>query len=150
MHPGEYSICNCTNNTIPLQILRLPFTGGARHHTNVIISQLEYYVCMYTHTHIYIYIYIYIYFKRQWKCPFNLEITRTAMFKMSTDEEGPVIMMIQTARFRYSLNRRLDCQILEMPYKGDRLFMYIQLPTRTGGLWLRWRESSPSIPSTQR
>ncbi|KAI0216492.1 Serpin B6, partial [Lamellibrachia satsuma] len=75
-----------------------------------------------------------IYFKGQWKCPFNPDITRTAMFQMSSDEEGPVKMMIQTARFRYSLNRRLDCQILELPYCGDRLAMYILLPTRTDGL----------------
>ena len=75
-----------------------------------------------------------IYLKGQWKCPFNPDIKRTAMFQVSSDEEGPVKMMIQTARFRYSLNRRLDCQILELPYCGDRLAMYILLPTRTGGL----------------
>ena len=75
-----------------------------------------------------------IYFKGQWKYPFDPKITRVAMFQVSRNKEVPVKMMIQTARFRYSLNRRLGCQILELPYKGDRLAMYILLPTRTDGL----------------
>ena len=43
-------------------------------------------------------------------------------------------MMTQTARFRYSLNRRLNCQILELPYRGNRLAMYILLPRKVDGL----------------
>ena len=75
-----------------------------------------------------------IYFKGQWKCPFDPDRTRQAMFQVSRNEKAEINMMLQTARFRYSLNRRLGCQILELPYKGDRLAMYILLPTRTDGL----------------
>ena len=75
-----------------------------------------------------------IYFKGLWKCPFNPDNTKFAKFYAAPTWSTSGEMMIQTDRFRYSLNRRLGCQILEMPYKGDRLSMYILLPTRTYGL----------------
>ncbi|KAI0213083.1 Leukocyte elastase inhibitor [Lamellibrachia satsuma] len=75
-----------------------------------------------------------IYFKGLWKFPFNPDNTKLAKFYAAPTWSTSGEMMIQTGRFRYSLNRRLGCQILEMPYKGDRLSMYILLPTRTYGL----------------
>ncbi|KAK2138156.1 hypothetical protein NP493_8561g00001 [Ridgeia piscesae] len=75
-----------------------------------------------------------IYFKGFWKCPFNTLDTRPAPFKVSRNQEVSVNTMIQTARLRYSMNRRLCCQIVELPYEGDRLAMYILLPTETDGL----------------
>ena len=75
-----------------------------------------------------------IYFKGLWKCPFNPDNTKLAKFYAAPTWSTSGEMMIQTGRFRYSLNRRLGCQILEMPYKGDRLSMYILLPTKTYGL----------------
>ena len=75
-----------------------------------------------------------MYFKGCWKCPFNPLDTRPAPFKVSRNQEVSVNTMIQTARLRYSMNRRLHCQILELPYEGDRLAMYILLPTETDGL----------------
>ena len=75
-----------------------------------------------------------IYFKAQWKCPFDPYRTDVAPFHVSSSESTQVNMMIQTARFRYSLNRRLNCQILELPYRGNRLAMYILLPRKVDGL----------------
>ena len=75
-----------------------------------------------------------IYFKGSWECPFDPLDTRTAPFHISSAQATAVHMMIQTARLRYSMNRRLRCQILELPYEGDRLAMYILLPTETDGL----------------
>ncbi|KAI0216491.1 Serpin family protein [Lamellibrachia satsuma] len=75
-----------------------------------------------------------IYFKGRWKCPFNPRRTKKATFHISPSETTVVNMMIQTARFRYSFNRRLDCQILELPYCGDRLVMDILLPKKIDGL----------------
>ena len=74
------------------------------------------------------------YFKGQWKCPFDPYRTDVAPFHVSSSESTQVNMMIQTARFRYSLNRRLNCQILELPYRGNRLAMYILLPRKFDGL----------------
>ena len=75
-----------------------------------------------------------IYFKGTWRCPFDPNCTEVAPFQISTRESTQVNMMIQTARFRYSLNRRLNCQILELSYRGHRLAMYILLPRDVGGL----------------
>ena len=75
-----------------------------------------------------------IYFKGQWKCPFDPDRTVVAPFHVSSSESTQVNMMTQIARFRYSLNRRLNCQILELPYRGNRLAMYILLPRKVDGL----------------
>ena len=75
-----------------------------------------------------------IYFKGTWKYPFDPKCTEVAPFQISARESTQVNMMIQTARFRYSLNRRLNCQILELTYRGNRLAMYILLPTDVDGL----------------
>ena len=56
-----------------------------------------------------------IYFKRIRKCPFDPDRTTVAPFRVSSSESTQVNMMTQTARFRYSLNRRLNCQIIELP-----------------------------------
>ena len=89
-----------------------------------------------------------IYFKGQWKCPFDPDRTDVAEFHLSSSESTHVNMMTQTARFRYSLNRRLNCQILELPYKGNRLAMYILLPTKVDGLaYLERRLTFSSVTS---
>ena len=75
-----------------------------------------------------------IYFKGQWKCPFDPDRTAVAPFHVSSSKSTQVNMMTQTARFRHSLNRRLNCQILELPYRGNRLTMYILLPRKVDGL----------------
>ena len=89
-----------------------------------------------------------IYFKGQWKCQFDPDRTAVAPFHVSSSESTQVNMMTQTARFRYSLNRRLNCQILELPYRGNRLAMYILLPRKVDGLAsLESKLTFSSIPS---
>ena len=75
-----------------------------------------------------------IYFKGKWKFPFDLHHTVSVLFHVASEQRTSVHMMTQTARFNYKLNRRLHCQILELPYEGDRLAMYILLPTKKDGL----------------
>ena len=75
-----------------------------------------------------------IYFKGIRKCPFDPDRTAFAPFRVSSSESTQVNMMTQAARFRYSLNRRLNCQIIELPYRGNRLAMYILLPKKVDGL----------------
>ena len=75
-----------------------------------------------------------IYFKGSWKCPFDPLDTRSAQFHVSPGQASAVNMMTQTAQFKYRVDGRLHCQILELPYEGDRLAMYILLPTETDGL----------------
>lgn len=73
-----------------------------------------------------------IYFKGDWKCQFSR--TTQAHFHTSNSKQSMVKMMLQTAKFGYSENDFLQCQILELPYCGDRLAMYILLPRETEGL----------------
>ncbi|KAI0241170.1 serpin family protein [Lamellibrachia satsuma] len=75
-----------------------------------------------------------IYFKGSWKYPFDEGYTKKSPFHVSPTLAPSVKMMIQTAEFKHSQNKQLDCQILEMPYEGDRLAMYILLPTAVDGL----------------
>ena len=75
-----------------------------------------------------------IYFKGTWKYPFNPRRTKKATFHILPSVTTLVNMMTQTDRFRYSFNHRLDCQILELPYRGNRLVMDILLPKKIDGL----------------
>ena len=75
-----------------------------------------------------------IYFNGKWKRPFDHYKTLPVTFYVSPGVESSVEMMVQRARFRYSLNHRLRCEILELPYEGDRLAMYILLPMEKDGL----------------
>ena len=73
-----------------------------------------------------------IYFKGDWKCQFTS--TQDATFYLSSTDTTKVKMMLQTATFRYAVNYNLQCQILELPYDGCRVSMYILLPLQTEGL----------------
>ncbi|KAK2150647.1 hypothetical protein NP493_2749g00001 [Ridgeia piscesae] len=73
-----------------------------------------------------------IYFKGDWKCQFTS--TQDATFYLSSTDTTKVKMMLQTAPFRYAVNDNLQCQILELPYDGCRVSMYILLPLETEGL----------------
>ena len=74
-----------------------------------------------------------IYFKGFWEVPFNKKYTRPGIFN-SIHRKKKVPMMHLTAEFAYSKNRYLNCQILELPYKGTRLSMYVFLPNKRNGL----------------
>ncbi len=75
-----------------------------------------------------------IYFKALWKYPFNPEGSGKAPFYLSATEWVDADMMEQVGFFRYSDMNQLDCQILQLPYKGERLSMYILLPNTVDGL----------------
>ncbi len=73
-----------------------------------------------------------IYFYGDWQCQFKK--TRDTPFRVSNKKAIMVKMMSQTARFRYAVNHNLRCQILELPYDGCKVSMYIFLPMETEGL----------------
>ena len=43
-------------------------------------------------------------------------------------------MTFSRRRFRYSENQQLQCKVLELPYTGTRLAMYVLLPNEIDGL----------------
>ncbi|XP_073344147.1 leukocyte elastase inhibitor-like [Pagrus major] len=69
-----------------------------------------------------------IYFKSAWDNPFSRFCTDNAEFKVNQNNSKPVKMMYQKTYFPYVFIPEVNCQILEMPYKGNELSMLIALP----------------------
>ena len=74
-----------------------------------------------------------IYFKGFWNIPFYPRDTRRGTF-YAIPRRKQVPMMRIDDKFAYGKDRRLRCQILQLPYKGKRLSMYVFLPNRRNGL----------------
>ncbi|XP_053268813.1 leukocyte elastase inhibitor isoform X3 [Pleuronectes platessa] len=69
-----------------------------------------------------------IYFKGNWNKKFNESDTVDAQFRINKNETKPVKMMYQETKFPYSFISKVNCQVLEIPYKGEELSMLIFLP----------------------
>ncbi|XP_034717458.1 leukocyte elastase inhibitor-like isoform X1 [Etheostoma cragini] len=69
-----------------------------------------------------------IYFKGNWNKQFKEDSTVDAQFRISKSDTKPVKMMRQKSRFPLVAVPEANCQILEMPYKGEELSMLIFLP----------------------
>src|SRR3989344_6472897 len=72
-----------------------------------------------------------IYFKGTWQWEFDTSDTRNEDFRVTTDNIVKVPMMNmdpKKARFNYADTE--DAQILELPYKGDKISMLLLLPTK--------------------
>ncbi|XP_029934729.1 leukocyte elastase inhibitor-like isoform X2 [Myripristis murdjan] len=69
-----------------------------------------------------------IYFKGNWDRKFDADLTKDAQFKLNKNENKPVKMMYQKAKFPLTYIPEVNCQILELPYKGKDLSMLIFLP----------------------
>jgi serpin B len=73
-----------------------------------------------------------IYFKGQWQYKFNKAATRNEPFWTAVDQQASVPMMYQPVNARYFADETL--QLVELPYKGDRLSMVVVLPKAKDGL----------------
>jgi serpin B len=73
-----------------------------------------------------------IYFRGDWAKPFREGDTVHTAFYVSTDQTEEVAMMCQEENFKYAGLR--EAQILELPYKEDKLSMVVLLPTKIDGL----------------
>lgn len=67
-----------------------------------------------------------IYFYADWLFPFEAESTHDRDFTLSNGEKVPVPMMWQEEYFEYGEGN--GYQIIQLPYKGDRISMVILLP----------------------
>lgn len=67
-----------------------------------------------------------IYFNGTWVKEFDPDITRTRSFTLSNGDEKSVSTMRIVEKFNYGEDQK--AKILELPYKGDNLSMYIVLP----------------------
>jgi serpin B len=74
-----------------------------------------------------------VYFKGMWDERFAREQTRTQDFRVTPEQRVQVPMMHSSALIGYYFEAE-KLQVLEMPYKGDRLSMVILLPRQVDGL----------------
>jgi len=74
-----------------------------------------------------------IYFKVDWSSTFDAKDTKKEAFKSVDGTENDVEMMYQNNK---SVNYYNDdnCQVLEMPYKGEKVSMYIILPNEKSNI----------------
>lgn len=75
-----------------------------------------------------------IYFIGSWQQPFPKTLTKIGNFEIEPGTLVDVNMMRSSdyARHRYYANQ--EFQLLELPYKGERLAMIVLLPVKKGGL----------------
>lgn len=76
-----------------------------------------------------------IYFNGSWAHPFDVEDTRDSPFWITPDESIDVPMMNLGTKYLNSTWTE-DLQIVQLPYKGDKLSMLIILPHEKDGLSL--------------
>ncbi|XP_052084672.1 serpin B6-like [Mytilus californianus] len=75
-----------------------------------------------------------IYFKGTWKTEFNKNDTRQRNFFVSTNEQTLVQMMYGEFDAKSGEDLDLDCKILQLPYKGNKISMAFILPNSGDGL----------------
>ncbi|KAB0797094.1 hypothetical protein PPYR_09022 [Photinus pyralis] len=68
------------------------------------------------------------YFKGQWESKFDPKDTKPEVFFISPSKQIIVDMMHIETGFNYDVSETLMAHILEMPYEGDDISMYILLP----------------------
>ncbi|XP_050500055.1 serine protease inhibitor 88Ea isoform X2 [Diabrotica virgifera virgifera] len=68
------------------------------------------------------------YFKGLWENKFPPEYTKQEVFYVSPTKQIMVDMMHVEGTFKHDVSESLGAHILEMPYKGDNISMYILLP----------------------
>ena len=74
-----------------------------------------------------------IYFKGEWEYPFSPDWTRESDFHINKDKTVTVSMMdLDDRKLNYAQNELLE--ILELPYKGEKVSMLILLPKEIEGL----------------
>ncbi|KAG9348102.1 hypothetical protein JZ751_004131 [Albula glossodonta] len=69
-----------------------------------------------------------IYFKGNWLQKFDEKQTTEMPFKINKNESKPVQMMYQKHKFPFNYIPDYNLQVLELPYQGEELSMFILLP----------------------
>ena len=77
-----------------------------------------------------------VYFKADWETQFDKDKTRPEMFWVTGTESKEVQMMnLMDHKMNFASLDQLECSMVELPYKGDRVVMQLLLPReRTGVL----------------
>ena len=73
-----------------------------------------------------------IYFKGNWATQFKVKSTREMPFRLTADKSEKTPMMFQKGNFGYFADAEVE--VLEMPYKGEKVSMVVLLPRKVDGL----------------
>ena len=73
-----------------------------------------------------------IYFKGNWATQFNVKRTREMPFRLAAGKSRKTPMMFQKGNFGYFQDD--EVQVIEMPYKGEKVSMVVLLPRKVDGL----------------
>ena len=77
-----------------------------------------------------------VYFKADWAAQFDKENTEPDLFWVAETESKEVPMMSLMGHKMYFANLdQLDCSMVELPYKGDRIVMQLVLPKEKTGVF---------------
>ena len=86
-----------------------------------------------------------IYFKAKWVQPFEVCNTSDRQFNLTETDTIKVPMMNQTNSFKYYHDKALNCKILEMRFRGNKLGMMFVLPDSIDGLAKLETSVSPEV-----
>ena len=86
-----------------------------------------------------------IYFKAKWVEPFEVYNTSDRRFHLTETDTIKVPMMNQTNPLEYYHDKALNCKILRMRFKGNRLGMMFVLPDSIDGLAKLETNISPEV-----
>ncbi|GAB1285327.1 Serine (or cysteine) peptidase inhibitor, clade B (ovalbumin), member 3A [Apodemus speciosus] len=75
-----------------------------------------------------------VYFKGQWNQQFDEKHTTEEKFWLNKNTSKPVQMMKQKNKFNFIFLEDVQAKIVEIPYKGSELSMYVLLPMEIDGL----------------
>src|SRR6218665_238898 len=76
-----------------------------------------------------------IYFNALWKHPFNEKLNKLGPFRISKSESEDLEMMRLNNKFlNYHNSSELNCEVLELPYQGNKASMFVFLPYEVDGL----------------
>jgi len=73
------------------------------------------------------------FFKGTWFSQFKPSATGKKLFYMTREEYTFVDMMVQKGNFRHGVSEEIGAHILELPYTGDAMSMFILLPPFISG-----------------
>ncbi|XP_075893743.1 leukocyte elastase inhibitor A-like [Nelusetta ayraudi] len=69
-----------------------------------------------------------VYFKGTWEKIFDERATHNAEFRITKNDKKQVKMLFQEDKFPFTFIPQVNFQVLELPYKGKDLSMFIFLP----------------------
>jgi len=77
-----------------------------------------------------------VYFKADWETQFDKENTDQDQFWVTEEESKEVPMMSLTGqKMNFASLNQLDCSMIELPYKGNRIVMQVILPKEKTGVF---------------